>query len=86
MKGTIPALNHEPKKLRGLIIPANWDEQGNVIAVALSTFDEEEYLIDKDDKGPELLPFLHAEVEVLGEVARQDGKLLIKIKGYRVLK
>jgi 5S rRNA maturation endonuclease (ribonuclease M5) len=41
--------------LQGIIILVDWDENGNVTAVAVSTYDEEEYLIDNQEKGEELL-------------------------------
>ena len=35
--------------IQGIIVPADWDENGNVTAVAVSTYDDEEYLIDKQE-------------------------------------
>ena len=33
-------------KIKGLIIPANWDEEGNIKAVSLHTSDEKEYRVE----------------------------------------
>ena len=37
--------------IRGIVIPADWDEEGNVVAVAVSGFDEVEYLVENNEKG-----------------------------------
>ena len=55
-----------PVIIRGIIIPADWDEKGNVFAVALSTYDEVEYLIENNEKGKELEAFIREEVEMRG--------------------
>ena len=35
---------------RGVIIPVEWDENGNVVAIAISTHGEEEYVIEEEGK------------------------------------
>jgi hypothetical protein len=70
----------ESVKIRGLVIPAAWDEMGNVLSVAVSTFDEEEYLVGKDEKGDQLLGLLRKEVEVSGVVGIRDGGKTIRVK------
>ena len=72
-------------KIQGLIIPVDWDEAGRVLAVAVSTFDEEEYLVEKDGKGDELLGLLRKEVEVNGVVGIRDGGKTIKVKKYTLI-
>jgi hypothetical protein len=37
-------------KIRGVVVPMAWDERGNVVAIALSTHDEDEYAIDKEGR------------------------------------
>lgn len=72
-------------KIQGLIIPVDWDEGGRVLAVAVSTFDEEEYLVEKDGKGDQLLGLLRKEVEVSGIVGIRDGGKTIKVKKYALI-
>ena len=38
--------------IEGVIIPANWDNKGNVVDLAVATRDEEEYLITDKDEEP----------------------------------
>ncbi len=69
-------------KIKGIIIPVNWDEKGNVIAVAISTFDEDEYLVDKQGKGQKMLELLQEQVEIRGVLRNEDGKKIITVKKY----
>ncbi len=62
--------------IRGIVIPVAWDEKGKVVAAALSTHTEDEYLIDPDYKGKELLHHIQEEVEVSGVVREEDKKIL----------
>lgn len=69
-------------KIQGLIVPVDWDEEGNPLSVAVSTFDEEEYIVEKDKKGDKLFGLLREQVEVRGEVWIRDGVKTIKVKKY----
>ena len=52
--------------IEGLIIPAGWDNKGNVVDLAIATRDETEYLITDNDRVAELKPLLRQEVEIRG--------------------
>ena len=65
--------------LKGIIIPVDWDNQGNVVALAISTNKEEEYLICNDNKGKRLFNFIQDLVEVRGKMKEMAGIKLIKI-------
>lgn len=73
-------------KLQGLIVPVAWDEEGNPTSVAVSTFDEKEYIVQKDIKGNQLIGLLREQVEVKGEVRIRDGVKTIKVKQYVLIK
>jgi len=62
----------------------DWDEQGNVVRIAISSTDEKEYLVDNRGKGNELLAFIRKEVEVSGEIKEEDQRKIIKVKKYHV--
>lgn len=68
--------------VRGVVIPMDWDEQGNVVRIAISSHDEEEYVVDRGKKGAELVAFIRHEVEVAGEVREEDRRKWIKVKKY----
>jgi len=68
--------------VRGIVIPVAWDEKGKVVAAALSTHTEDEYLIDPDYKGKELLHHIQEEVEASGVARKHNGKKTITIRKY----
>lgn len=70
----------------GVIIPADWDPQGNVTAVSLSAFDEQEYLVQDQVKGSELLQHVRKHAEVIGWVETERGRKKITVKQYRLRK
>jgi 5S rRNA maturation endonuclease (ribonuclease M5) len=72
--------------IRGIVIPVDWDEKGTVIAAALSTHNEEEYSIDHDYKGAELLRYIRKEVQVSGVARKNNNKKEITITTYEVIR
>ena len=75
---------HKPITIKGLVIPVDWDEKGKVIAAAISTHDEDEYLIERIYKGQELLDLLRREVEVRGLVREKENKKKIRVQEYSI--
>lgn len=72
-----------PTTVRGVVIPVDWDEEGNTIAAAISSSDEQEYIINQDAKGKELLRLMRQEIEASG-VVKKGSKVrkIIKVKSY----
>ena len=68
--------------IKGIILPANWDPDGNTTAVVLSSYNEDEYMVTADKKSSELLAFLRREVEVVGQIKKIDNKEYITVKEY----
>ena len=75
---------NNPVTIRGIVIPADWDEKGNVVAVAVSTYDEVECLIENHEKETELKAFIREEVEISGILKEEKNRLIMKIKEYRL--
>jgi hypothetical protein len=73
------------KVIRGVIIPMDWDDQGNVVQIAISSHDEMEYMVEREGKGVELLAFIRKEVEVAGEVKERDDQRVVKVSRYQLL-
>jgi hypothetical protein len=67
-------------KVKGIVVPVAWDEDGKEVAFAISTYEEEHYRITKDDKGKKLEALIREEVEVIGEVNEHENKKMISIK------
>jgi len=66
--------------IRGIVTPVDWDEKGNVVATAISTHTEEEYLVINDSKGKELLNLIQEAVEVSGLVRELVGIKITTVK------
>lgn len=66
--------------VEGIIIPANWDNKGNVVGLAIATRDEAEYLITDKDQVARLKPLLRQEVEITGILRIREGRSIIKVK------
>ena len=69
--------------IEGIVIPSNWDEQGNINQVSLHTSDETEYRVEYGGVGEELLAHIHSKVEATGKIReRLDGHLYINVRSF----
>ncbi|UCD87227.1 MAG: hypothetical protein JSV01_05555 [Desulfobacterales bacterium] len=76
-------VHHSVTTIRGILVPADWDEEGNVLAVAVSTLTENEFVIEPDSKGQELLKLLRKDIEVTGLVGKgRKDRRTIAVKSY----
>jgi hypothetical protein len=72
--------------IRGLLVPVDWDERGNITETAVSTYFEEEYLIERNARGEALLPFLRQKVRVVGIVEMDErGRKVVRVEEYEVI-
>jgi hypothetical protein len=72
-------------RIEGIIIPANWDNKGTVVDLAIATRDEEQYLITDKDQVARLKPLLRQEVEIKGILLNQAGRRIIEVKRFSKL-
>ncbi|MFB0564534.1 MAG: hypothetical protein ACETWK_02510 [Candidatus Aminicenantaceae bacterium] len=66
--------------IKGIVIPADWDQKGNPVSVAIATHTEEEYLVSNDLNGRELFNLIKNVVEVTGFAREIAGIKIIKVK------
>ena len=71
--------------VEGIIIPASWDKNGNIVDLAIATRDEEEYLITDQDQVDRLKPLLRQEVEITGILQTKKGRKFIKVTRFSKL-
>jgi len=72
--------------IRGLLVPVDWDERGNITETAVSTYFEEEYLIERNTRGEALLPFLRQKVKVIGLVGMDErGRKVVRVEEYELI-
>ena len=73
-------------RIEGIIIPSNWDDNGNIKGVSLHTSDEQEYRVEYGGVGQELLAHIHHKVAATGKIReRLDGCLYINVKSYMTI-
>ncbi|MDO9567062.1 MAG: hypothetical protein Q7J15_10015 [Candidatus Desulfaltia sp.] len=78
-------IGDKPTTVRGIVVSVDWDEKGNALAAAISTPDEQEYVIQQDEKGKELLKFIRHDVEVYGVVRKAiKGRKTVTVKSYKL--
>ena len=71
--------------VQGIIVPVNWDEDGNVAGFGIETFDEDFYLIDGPREVGRLKQLMREEVEVGGDIHLISGKKIITVREIRIL-
>ena len=72
--------------VKGLIIPEQWNRDGDIVGVTIQTRQEEIFFVAHNGLGQELLAFIHREVEAAGKIdERVNGTTLITVKSYRVV-
>ena len=75
------------KTVRGIVIPADWDDAGNILAIAVSAPGEKQYIIEQNALEKELKRLIRQEVEVMGVVGKgRKGWNKITVKAYELIK
>ncbi|MBN2061193.1 MAG: hypothetical protein JW882_12340 [Deltaproteobacteria bacterium] len=70
--------------IRGIVLPADWDDKGNIKNILISTPNEEEYYITSNEKSEILMDFLRQEVEVVGPVRENKHQKSITIQNFSI--
>jgi hypothetical protein len=70
--------------LEGIIIPARWDEAGNVMSVLIATTNEEEYWLEDPDGALQLQTYLRKAVAVSGFLKIKNNRKLMQIQQIRL--
>ena len=66
-------------KTKGIIVPVDWNEDGVAVCFAVSTFDEDEYVLETRLSKEEMAALIREEVEVTGELRMKNGKKTILV-------
>ena len=71
------------RTITGIIVPEDWDKKNRVNRVAVKTPFYEEYVVEHNQQGKELLFLIDQKVRVRGRVReRLDGSMLITVNTY----
>ena len=68
--------------IKGIVIPAAWDQNGEIISLAIATDDEQEYLIETRQITTKLKSLLREEVVVTGTIRQTEKNKIIEVKSY----
>ena len=77
-------MKDELTTIQGIIIPASWDKKGEIVAVAVATMDEQEFLVEDDAVSRNLLSHIHQEAVLRGSVKRKQKKPILKVETFKV--
>ena len=69
--------------IRGIVIPVAWNKEGDVISVAIVTYNEEKYLVENNVKGQQLFSLLRKRVVIDGGLVIRDKIKAIEINKFR---
>jgi hypothetical protein len=69
--------------IHGIVIPVAWNEKGDVISVAIATYNEENYWVENNVKGQQLFSLLRKRVVISGVLATRDKIKSIDINNFR---
>jgi hypothetical protein len=78
--------NNEQVSIKGILIPVDWDDKGNVIKAAILTANEDEYIVEENEKGKKMLSLMRRVVKVGGVVREEAGNKLIKVEKFHQTK
>jgi hypothetical protein len=70
--------------VRGIVVPADWDDQGRVLKLAIVTFFEDRVMVVPDARGMSLISCLRKTVRVDGILRTQGNLREIEVQDYAV--
>ena len=69
--------------VRGIVIPAGWDLNGDIVKLSIASSDEQEYLIENHHKIAKLKTLLRQEVVANGSIRDKKNYKSIKVASIR---
>ena len=78
--------SHEEIALEGIIIAEDWDDDLNLVSVRIIGSDGEDYLVENDATGEELLELVEERVFVTGIVREnEDGSKVVAVEEWDIV-
>jgi hypothetical protein len=71
-----------PVTVRGIVIPAIWNESGVVLGVAIAAYNEEKYMVADTPMGQKLMAYLRTPVTVDGVVKSEGSSHSIEVNAF----
>ena len=71
------------RTISGTVVPEDWDNRDNVTRVAIRTPDYQEYVVEHNKAGKQLLSLIDSKLRVRGTIReRLDGDVIISVKSF----
>lgn len=71
--------------IRGMVLPAQWDDRFQVTGVLVACRDEREVRVENMEKFPDLRHCAQQEAVLTGVIRKKDGKEFILLESFRPL-
>jgi hypothetical protein len=71
--------------IHGVLVPVSWNASGEIVCVAVSTFDEKEYRIAGDDAADQWRDYLNQEVAIQGRPFHNGVEQWIAVQSFHVV-
>ncbi len=66
--------------LKGILIPSNWDEKGNITSLKIASANEKEYIISNQDVTDMIARYLRKEITVSGVIEQWGAITYIHVQ------
>lgn len=70
--------------INGIIIPSEWNEKGEIQNIAIVTFDEDTFLIARNNHAKTLMNSLRKTVTLSGKVSMKGVRKEIRISKFQI--
>ena len=70
--------------IHGILVPVSWNTSGEILCVAVSTFDEKEYRIAGDDAARQWHEYLNREITIQGQPFSNGVEQWITVHSFHV--
>lgn len=71
--------------IHGILVPVSWNTSGQIVCMAVSTFDEKEYRIAGADAADRWRDYLNREVAIQGQPFRDGVEQWITVQSFHVV-
>jgi hypothetical protein len=78
-------LANETITIHGILVPVSWNTAGEILCVAVSTFDEKEYRVAGDEAAVHLRDYLNREVSIQGRPFQNGVEQWITVQSFHAV-
>ena len=70
--------------IHGILVPVSWNTSGEIVCVAVSTFDEKEYRIAGDHAADQWRDYLNQEISIHGQPFFNGAEQWITVQSFHI--